>query len=125
MRNDSNEAERGKEDSGELVIARGDAAEVLEPSEAARDDKVTSAAVIAKKPPRSVVSKSERAAAKMPPKADEPQVERVTKQERLLTPAESSRGGEHRRDDAGNRVAAAQRVRVFGGHGEEETWVSR
>ena len=38
MRNDSNEAERGKEDSGELVIARGDAAEVLEPSEAARDD---------------------------------------------------------------------------------------
>jgi hypothetical protein len=85
MRNDSNEAERGKEDSGELVIARGDAAEVLEPSEAARDDKVTSAAVIAKKPPRSVVSKSERAAAKMPPKADEPQVERVTKQERLLT----------------------------------------
>src|ERR1700726_4009534 len=38
MRNDSNEAERGKEDSGELVIARGDAAEILQPSEAARDD---------------------------------------------------------------------------------------
>jgi len=38
MRNDSNEAERGKEDSGELVIARGDAAEALEPSEAALDD---------------------------------------------------------------------------------------
>ena len=38
MRNDSNEAERGKEVSGELVIARGDAAEVLEPSEATFDD---------------------------------------------------------------------------------------
>jgi hypothetical protein len=50
---------------------------------------------------------SAAAAAKMPPKADEPQVERVTKQERLLTPAESSRGGEHRRDDAGDRLAAA------------------
>src|ERR1700730_13305800 len=38
MRNDSNEAERGKEDSGELVIARGDAAGALEPSEAALGD---------------------------------------------------------------------------------------
>jgi hypothetical protein len=28
----------------------------------------------------------------------------------------------HRRDDAGNRLAAAQRARVFGGHGEEEAW---
>jgi hypothetical protein len=54
-------------------------------SSAPRRRKVTSATVIAKKPPRSVVSKSERAAAKMPPKAEEPQVERVTKQERLLT----------------------------------------
>jgi Protein of unknown function (DUF3489) len=55
-------------------------------SSAQRRRKVTSAAVIAKKPPRSVVSKSERAAAaKMPPKADEPNLERVTKQERMLT----------------------------------------
>ena len=50
---------------------------------------------------------SAAATAKAPPKSDEPQVERVTKQERLLTPAESSRGGEHRRDDAGDRLAAA------------------
>jgi hypothetical protein len=48
--------------------------------------KVPSAAVTAKKPPRSVVSKPERAAAaKMPPKADKPNLERVTKQERMLT----------------------------------------
>src|SRR6202011_4916071 len=36
--------------------------------------------------------------------------------------AESSRRGQHRRDDAGKRRAAAQRARVFGGHGEEEAW---
>ena len=35
---DRNEAEGRKEVSGELVIARGDAAEILEPSEAALDD---------------------------------------------------------------------------------------
>jgi hypothetical protein len=47
---------------------------------------VTSATVIAKKPPRSGVSKTERAAAaKMPAKAGEPRLERVTKQERMLT----------------------------------------
>src|SRR6202023_833202 len=40
----------------------------------------------AKKPTRSVESKAERvAAAKTPLKADEPKVERVTKQERVLT----------------------------------------
>src|ERR1700730_2548289 len=60
----------------------------------------------AKSPRRRKVT-SAAAAAKMRPKTDEPQVERVTKQERLLTPAESSRGGEHRRDDAGDRLAAA------------------
>jgi Protein of unknown function (DUF3489) len=55
-------------------------------SSAPRRRKAKSAAVIAKKPPRSVVSKSERAAAaKMPEKADEPKLERVTKQERMLT----------------------------------------
>jgi hypothetical protein len=32
------------------------------------------------------------------------------------------RDNAHRRDDAGNRLAAAQRARVFGGHGEEEAW---
>lgn len=55
-------------------------------SSAPRRRNVTSATVIAKKPPRSVVSKSERAAAaKMPPKANEPNLEHVTKQERMLT----------------------------------------
>ena len=40
----------------------------------------------AKKPPRSVESKAERvAAAKTPVKIDQPQVERVIKQERVLT----------------------------------------
>ena len=48
--------------------------------------KVPSTAATPKKPPRSVESKAERvAAAKTPVKADEPKVERVTKQERLLT----------------------------------------
>jgi hypothetical protein len=48
--------------------------------------RVTSAASTAKKPPRSVESKAARvAAAKTPQKADEPQVERITKQERVLT----------------------------------------
>jgi hypothetical protein len=55
-------------------------------SSAPRRRKAPSAAATAKKPPRSVASKSERAAAaKMPPKADEPNLERVTKQERMLT----------------------------------------
>ena len=55
-------------------------------SSAPRRGKATSATVIAKKPPRSAVSKSEQAAvAKTPVKAEEPQLERVTKQERLLT----------------------------------------
>jgi Protein of unknown function (DUF3489) len=47
--------------------------------------KATSATVIAKKPRRSVVSRTERAAAKMPEKAGEPRLERVTKQECMLT----------------------------------------
>src|ERR1700680_465139 len=48
--------------------------------------KVPSTAATAKKPPRSVESKAERvAAAKTPVKIDQPQVERVTKQERALT----------------------------------------
>ena len=48
--------------------------------------KVPSTAATAKKPPRSVESKAERvAAAKTPVKADKPQIERVTKQERVLT----------------------------------------
>jgi hypothetical protein len=55
-------------------------------SSARRRHKATSATVIAKKPPRSVVSKTERAAAaKMPAKAGEPRLERLTKQERMLT----------------------------------------
>jgi len=48
--------------------------------------KVPSTAATAKKLPRSVESKAERvAAAKTPVKIDQPQVERVTKQERVLT----------------------------------------
>ena len=48
--------------------------------------KVPPTAATPKKPPRSVESKAERvAAAKTPVKADEPKVERLTKQERVLT----------------------------------------
>jgi hypothetical protein len=48
--------------------------------------KVPSTAATPKKPLRSVESKAERvAAAKTPVKADEPKVERLTKQERVLT----------------------------------------
>jgi hypothetical protein len=54
--------------------------------------RATSATVIAKKPPGSVVSKSKQAAAAMPPKADEPQRGCVTKQERLLTLLSQSKG---------------------------------
>ena len=47
---------------------------------------VTSPAANAKKPTRSVETKAKQVvAAKTPAKADEPKVERVTKQERLLT----------------------------------------
>jgi hypothetical protein len=61
-------------------------------SSAPRRRKATSATVIAKKPPRSVLSKSERAAAKTPVKAEEPNLERVNKQERLLTDAVEKSG---------------------------------
>src|SRR3977135_4525122 len=48
--------------------------------------KVPSTAATAQKPPRPVESKAERvAAAKTPVKIDQPQVARVTKQERVLT----------------------------------------
>ena len=47
--------------------------------------KVPSIAATAKKPTRSVESKAERDAAKTPVKIDQPKVERVTKQERVLT----------------------------------------
>ena len=47
--------------------------------------KVPSTAATAKKPTRSVKSKAERVATKTPVKIDQPQVERVTKQERVLT----------------------------------------
>ena len=48
--------------------------------------KVPSTAATPKKPPRFVESKAKRvAAAKTPVKADEPKVERVTKQEHVLT----------------------------------------
>jgi Protein of unknown function (DUF3489) len=55
-------------------------------SKTASRRKVTSPAATPKKPLRSVESKAERvAAAKMSLKADEPKVERLTKQERVLT----------------------------------------
>jgi hypothetical protein len=57
-------------------------------SKTASRRKVTSPAANAKKPTRSVESKAERGAAaktKTPSKAHEPKVERVTKQERVLT----------------------------------------
>ena len=64
--------------------------------------KVPSTAATAKKPPRSVKSKAERVAAgKTPVKIDQPQVERVTKQERVLTLLPTG-GGQHRRNDAGD-----------------------
>ena len=47
--------------------------------------KVPSIAATAKKPPRSVDSKAERVAGKTLVKIDKPKVERVTKQERVLT----------------------------------------
>ena len=83
--------------------------------------KVTSTAATAKKPPRSVKSKAERvAAAKTLGKADEPKVERVDQAGARAHPAEPTRGGQHRRDDAGDGLAAAQRAGVPGGHGEKE-----
>ena len=83
--------------------------------------KVPSTAATAKKPPRSVESKAERvAAAKTPVKIDQPQVERVTKQERVLTLLSQPEWGQHRRNDAGDGLAAAQRAGVPGGHGEKE-----
>ena len=83
--------------------------------------KVTSAVAAANKTPRSVESKAARvAAAKTPVKADKPQIERVTKQERVLTLLSRPQGGQSRRDDADDRLAAAQRARVPGGHGEKE-----
>jgi Protein of unknown function (DUF3489) len=55
--------------------------------------KVTSAAATAKKPLRIVESKAARvAAAKTPPQADGPKVERITKQERVLTLLSQSEG---------------------------------
>jgi len=55
--------------------------------------KVTSSAVNAKKPTRSVESKAERVAnAKTLRKADEPRAERVTKQERVLALLSQSEG---------------------------------
>jgi Protein of unknown function (DUF3489) len=55
-------------------------------SKTASRRKVTSPAANAKKPTRSVETKAKRVvAANTPAKADEPKVERVTKQERLLT----------------------------------------
>jgi hypothetical protein len=56
--------------------------------------KAASAAATVKKPPRFVESEAARvAAAKTPMKADEPKVERVTKQERVLTLLSRPQGG--------------------------------
>ena len=68
-------------------------------------------AATAKKPTRSVESKAERvAAAKTPVKIDQPQVERVTKQERVLTLLKNQpQWDQHRRNDAGDDGPAAAR----------------
>ena len=83
--------------------------------------KVPSTAATAKKPPRSVESKAERvAAAKTPVKIDQPQVERRHQAGARAHTVEPTRGGQHRRNDAGDGLAAAQRAGVPGGHGEKE-----
>ena len=70
--------------------------------------KVSSTAATAKKPPQTVVSKSERvAAAKILPKTDEANFERATKQERLLTLLSRPEGDEHCRDDAGDQAGSS------------------
>ena len=80
--------------------------------------KVPSTAATAKKPPRSVESKAERvAAAKTPVKIDQPQVERVTKQERVLTLLSQPAGASIKEMML---ATAAQRAWVPGGHGEKE-----
>ena len=62
-------------------------------SKTASRRKVTSPAATAKRPTRSVESKAERvAAAKTRVKIDQPKVERVTKQERVLTLLSQSEG---------------------------------
>jgi hypothetical protein len=61
-------------------------------------------------------------AAKVPPKSDEPKVKRVTKQERLLTLLSQADGASIEEMMQATDLAAAQRARVFGGHGEEEAW---
>ena len=62
-------------------------------SKTASRRKVTSPAANAKRPTRSVESKTERvAAAKTRVKIDQPKVERVTKQERVLTLLSQSEG---------------------------------
>ncbi len=56
----------------------------------------------------------------MPQQADEQQGERVTKQERML-----SLLSQPRRDDASGKLAAPQRVRIFGRHGGKEATLFR
>ena len=83
--------------------------------------KVTSAVAAANKTPRSVESKAARvAAAKTPVKADKPQIERVTKQERVLTLLSRPQGVSLEEHDADDRLAAAQCAGVPGRHGEKE-----
>ena len=85
--------------------------------------KVPSTAATAKKPPRSVDSKAERVAAgKTLVKIDKPKVERVTKQERVLTLLSQPNGASiaEMMQATDWRLAAAQRAGVPGGHGEKE-----
>jgi hypothetical protein len=78
--------------------------------------KVTSAVAAANKTPRSVESKAARvAAAKTPVKADKPQIERVTKQERVLTLLSRPQGVSLEEMMPDDRLAAAQCAGVLAG----------
>src|ERR1700726_1450628 len=80
-------------------------------SKTASRRKVTSPAANAKKPTRSVESKAERVAAtKTLRKAGRTKGRASDQAGARAHPAEPTERGQHRRDDAGDRLAAAQRA---------------
>jgi Protein of unknown function (DUF3489) len=85
--------------------------------------KIPSTAATPKKPLRSVESKAERvAAAKTPVKIDQPQVERLTKQERVLTLLSQPEGASIEEMMQATDWQQHSVARVPGGHGEKEAW---